>query len=271
METRVLTVSDPKAYYPRATAKPKRCPVVRLQGDWLNEIGFNWGKLATAEYTSGRIILQLQDSGNYKELVKGAFKANSGLFQVRRTTNNKLEFPQIDIRGFRMEQSGFILGSVVIARYEYGLIRFLLVDLDLLEESQESLSQEGLNMETRLLTVTHAKAKRVNRRRPVIKLQGAWLVKIGFTAGKLVAAEYGQGQIVMRLQDSDRKDSEKGLLKASLGLFLIQTAGKSELPLIDIKGFWLERFGFTIGGVVAARYEYGLIKLLLIDPERFQE
>jgi hypothetical protein len=260
METRVLTVSDPKAYYPRATAKPKRCPVVRLQGDWLNEIGFNWGKLATAEYGQGRIILRLQDSGNYKELVKGAFKANSGLFQVRRTTNNKLEFPQIDIRGFRLEQSGFILGSVVIARYEYGLIRLLLVDLDRLEESQESLS-----METRSSVVTHAKSSTANRRRPAIKLQGAWLARIGFTAGKLVAAEYGQGQIIMKLQDSDWKDSGKGILKASLGLFVVKTACKSELPRIDIKGFWLEQFGFTIGKAFTACYEYGFLRLSVID------
>jgi hypothetical protein len=262
METRVLTVSDPKAYYPRATARPKRCPVVRLQGDWLRGIGFTYGKLVIAEYTSGRIILRLQDSGNYKDLVKGAFKADSSLFQVRRTTNNKLEFPQIDIRGFRLAQSGFILGSVVIASYEYGLIKLLLVNLDRLEESQESLS-----METRSFVVTHAKSSTANRRRPAIKLQGAWLARIGFTAGELVAAEYGQGQIIMRLQDSGKKDSGKGALKASLGLFLVQAAGKSELPLIDIKGFWLEQFGFTIGKAFTACYEYGLLRLSIIGQK----
>ena len=262
METRILTVSDPKAYYPRATAKPKRCPVVRLQGDWLRGIGFTYGKSVIAEYGQGRIILRLQDSGNYKELVKGAFKTNSGLFQVQRETNNKLEFPQIDIRGFRLEQCGFILGSVVIARYEHGLIKLLLVDLDLLEESQESLS-----LETRSFVVTHAKSSTANRRRPAIKLQGAWLARIGFTAGKLVAAEYGQGQITMKLQDSGRKDSGKRPLKASSGLFLIQTAGKSEVPLIDIKGFWLEQFGFTIGKAFTACYEYGLLRLSIIDQE----
>jgi hypothetical protein len=129
-------------------------------------------------------------------------------------------------------------------------------------------------METRLLTVTHAKAKRVNRRRPTIKMLGGWLDEIGFTAGKLVAGEYSSGKIILRLLDSGNcQDSEKGAFKAGSGLFQVrrQMKGQKHYSEIDMTGFWLERFGFTIGGVVAARYEYGLIKLLLIDPERFQE
>jgi hypothetical protein len=123
-------------------------------------------------------------------------------------------------------------------------------------------------METRVLTVTHAKAKGINRRRPVIKLGGNWLDEIGFTAGKLVAGEYGKGKIILRPLDSG-----KGEFKASPGLFQVRRriAGKKPYSEIDLTGFWLERFGFTIGGVVAARYEYGLIKLLLIDPGQFQE
>ncbi|MCL6592169.1 MAG: hypothetical protein K6U80_19760, partial [Firmicutes bacterium] len=261
METKVLAVSDAKEYYTGATAKkPKRCPVVRLQGDWLSGIGFTCGKLAAAEYGPGRIILRLRDSGSYKDLVKGALKTNSGLFQVQRETNNKLEFPRIDIRGFRLKQIGFTIGSVMIARYEYGLIKLLLVDLDLLEERQESLS-----METKSLVVTRAKSSVVNKYRPKIVLTGGWLTKIGFTAGKLVAAEYGQGQIIMRLQDSEpRQDLGKGALRASSGLFQVKTTGKSKFPFIDIKGFWLEQFGFTIGKAFTVCYEFGFLRLSVI-------
>jgi hypothetical protein len=125
-------------------------------------------------------------------------------------------------------------------------------------------------METRVLTVTHAKAK--HGRRPVIKLQGDWLEEIGFTAGELVAVKYEKGRIILQLQDfAQYRDLGKGQLKPSSGLFQVKTAGISEAPLIDIKGFWLERFGFTIGSIFAARYEYGLIKLLVIDPEMFTE
>ena len=259
METKVLAVSDVKAYYTGATVKkPKRCPVVRLQGDWLNGIGFTCGKLTAVEYGQGRIILKLKDPDNYKDLVKGALKTNSGLFQVQRETDNKKQFPQIDIR---LQQIGFIVGSVVIARYEYGLIKLLLVDLDKLEEYQEKA-----DMETKSLVVTRAKSSVVNKYRPKIALNGGWLAKIGFTAGKLVAAEYGQGQITIRLQDSEpRQDLGKGAFKASSGLFQVKTAGKSKFPFIDIKGFWLEQFGFTIGKAFTVCYEFGLLRLSLID------
>jgi hypothetical protein len=127
-------------------------------------------------------------------------------------------------------------------------------------------------METRVLTVTHAKSG--HRRRPTIKLQGDWLDEIGFKWGELVAAEYKKGRITLRLQDSSQcQNLGEGEFKASSGLFQVRRETKNNryYSQIDIKGFWLERFGFTIGGVIAARYEYGLIKLLLIDPERFQE
>lgn len=129
METRVLTVTHAKA-----KGVNRRRPVIRLQGDWLDEIGFKWGKLVTAEYETGKILLRLQDSDNYKNLVKSALKASFGLFQVRRETNNKREFSQIDMKGFWLENIGFTIGSVFAARYEYGFIKILLIDLEKLDE-----------------------------------------------------------------------------------------------------------------------------------------
>lgn len=126
METRVFVVT-------RAKAAAKRRPVIRLQGNWLDEIGFTAGKLVAAEYAKGRIILRLQDSGNYKDLVKSALKASSGLFQVRLETNNQKQFSQIDLKGFWLENIGFTIGSVFAARYEFGLIKILLIDLSKLE------------------------------------------------------------------------------------------------------------------------------------------
>ena len=128
-------------------------------------------------------------------------------------------------------------------------------------------------METRVLTVTHAKTKSVNRRRPVIKLGGNWLDEIGFSAGKLVTAEYERGRILLRLQDSDNyKDLVKSALKASSGLFQVrlETNNKKQFPQIDLKGVWLENIGFTIGSVIAVRYEYGFIKILLIDLSKLE-
>ncbi|MCL6592199.1 MAG: hypothetical protein K6U80_19910 [Firmicutes bacterium] len=41
-----------------------------------------------------------------------------------------MDFPRTDIRGFRLKQIGFTIGSVVIAHYEYGLIKLLLMTLN---------------------------------------------------------------------------------------------------------------------------------------------
>ncbi len=126
MGTRVLVVTSAKA-------TRRRRPVIKLTGDWLDEIGFTYGKLVTAEYATGKITLRLQDSNDYKSIVKGAFKASSGLFQVRRETHNKKQFSQIDLKGFWLESIGFIIGSVIAVRYEFGLIKILLVDLEKLD------------------------------------------------------------------------------------------------------------------------------------------
>jgi hypothetical protein len=126
METRVLTVTSAKS-------ANRRRPVVRLQGDWLDKIGFSYGKLVTAEYEQGKIHLRLQDSEDYKDLVKSALKASSGLFQVRRETCNKKAFSQIDMKGFWLENIGFTIGSVFAVWYEYGFIKILLIDLEKLE------------------------------------------------------------------------------------------------------------------------------------------
>ncbi len=266
METRVLAVSEIPAYYGRAAAKPSCRPTIRLQGDWLNEIGFKSGKSVTAEYAPGRIILRPKEADNYRLLVKTAFKTGSGLFQVQRETNNGKEFPQLDIWGFRLPQFGFIPDSVVIARYEFGAINLSLVDTSQLEKYQGAVE-----MPTRILKVTHAKAK--HGRRPSIKLNGDWLDEIGFTAGKVIAGEYAWGKIIIRLLDKNPQELENGALKRNSGLFQVrrETRNNRDYSHLSFTGFWLERFGFTIGKAFTACYEYGLIKLLLIDPERVQE
>jgi hypothetical protein len=35
-----------------------------------------------------------------------------------------------------------------------------------------------------------------------------------------------------------------------------------------MKGLWLENFGFTIGSLIAVRYEYGFVQILLIDLDK---
>ncbi|MGE5604196.1 MAG: hypothetical protein ACM3YE_00710 [Bacteroidota bacterium] len=262
METKVLTVNNIKAYYDGARVKTKRCPTIRLEGDWLHEIGFTYGRSAIAKYGQGRIILRLQDPGHYQELVKEALETNSGLFHVQRGQNNNVAFPRLDIREFRLQQFGFTAGSVVVAYLEYGLITLLLVDLAQLE-----IGQGKAEMPVKRLVVTRSKVTHSKHRRPMITLQGEWLAQIGFTPGKLVAAEYTAGQMIFRLQDFDLPTSETGNLKPSQGLFKVwrSVVREMEIPRIHIKGLWLANLGFKIGQSFTVRYDYGLIKLSVED------
>jgi len=127
METKVISVGSAKGN------GLKRRPRIRLSGDWLEKIGFESGKLAVAKYEYGSIILQAHDSDNYRNVVKGAFKAGAGLFQVRREFRNKKLVSNIVITGFRLEPLGFAIGSVIAVRYEYGFIKIILINLDKLE------------------------------------------------------------------------------------------------------------------------------------------
>jgi hypothetical protein len=129
METKIMSVGSAKG-----KGVNKRRPRIRLSGFWLDKIGFESGKLATAKYDHGSILLRLHDSDNYKNLVRGAFKEGSGLFQVRRTVRNQKTVSHIDIKGFRLETLGFTIGSVIAVQYEHGFIKIMLIDLDKLEK-----------------------------------------------------------------------------------------------------------------------------------------
>lgn len=111
----------------------KRRPRIRLSGDWLEKIGFESGKLVVAKYEYGSIILQAHDSDKYRNVVKGAFKAGAGLFQVHRGFHNKKWVSSITITGFRLEPLGFTIGSVIAVRSEYGFIKIMLINLDKLD------------------------------------------------------------------------------------------------------------------------------------------
>lgn len=128
METKIMTVGSAKT-----KVVNKRRPRIRLSGFWLNEIGFEGGKLAAAQYDHGSILIRAHNSDNYRNLVRGAVKEKSGLFQVRQTTHNRKLTPHLELKGFRLELLGFAIGSVIAVRYEYGFIKITLIDLNKLE------------------------------------------------------------------------------------------------------------------------------------------
>jgi len=125
MTTKVMVVGSEKG-------NPKRRPRIRLAGFWLNEIGFKYESLATAEYEPGRIVIKLQGSGidTYSRVIKEVLASKGGLLQVRLEWHNKKKTPHLEIKGLWLENFGFTIGSVIILQIEYGVINIRLVDLD---------------------------------------------------------------------------------------------------------------------------------------------
>jgi hypothetical protein len=101
-------------------------------------------------------------------------------------------------------------------------------------------------------------------------LAGFWLGALGFEADTLVSANYGNGSIVFEAQGKGMETYSRliGQIRQNgAGLLQVRnlTHNKKRTPHLEIKGFWLEKFGFTIGDVIVVRYEYGRIKIKLLD------
>ena len=135
MDTKVMVVGSAKASY---TNTDRRRPRIRLAGFWLNEIGFEYERLVTAEYQNGRINLKAEGSGieTYKSLVKDVRKNNSDLIKVENQYHNKKLTPHLEIKGFRLNDLGFNIGSVILVRFKYGHIEIILLDISNLSIGQ---------------------------------------------------------------------------------------------------------------------------------------
>lgn len=89
----------------------------------------------------------------------------------------------------------------------------------------------------------------------------------------LVTADYDAGIITLKPQgmgiDTYRKlvrqvrEKQSGLIQVKNELH-----NKKRTPHLEVKGFWLEKLGFTIGSVIVVQSEYGLIRIRCIDVER---
>jgi HSP20-like domain of unknown function (DUF1813). len=126
-------------------------------------------------------------------------------------------------------------------------------------------------MDTKIMVVGSEKSSR--KRKPRIRLAGFWLDEIGFQYNSLAAFEFENNRIVIRLEGSGL-DAYKRVVKQVLASrkVLVQVRlewhGKKKNPHLEVKGFWLEQFGFKIGSVIVVQYEYGFITIRLLDVDK---
>ena len=126
-------------------------------------------------------------------------------------------------------------------------------------------------MTTKVMVVGSAKDTRTHK--PRIRITGFWLDEIGFTCDSLATADYEPGQIIIKLQGSgidtySRVIKEVLASKGGLLQVRLEWHNKKKTPHLEIKGLWLENFGFTIGSVIILQIEYGVINIRLVDLDK---
>ena len=104
-------------------------PKVRLCGDWLNEIGFETGSVATAGSEPGAMTLSLQDADvEYNALMKFVRGHKLKIIQVYKDHHKGR--PCIGITGSCVSMAGFMPGDMLAASYQRGVIKLQKLDFD---------------------------------------------------------------------------------------------------------------------------------------------
>jgi hypothetical protein len=125
-------------------------------------------------------------------------------------------------------------------------------------------------MDIRIMAVGSAKLNRSGGRRPRIRLAGFWLEDIGFGPDSLVTAQFGEGSIELRPHGKG-VDAYSRIVKQvrETHSCLLQVRNelhnRKRVPHFEVKGLWLEEYGFVTGSVIAVRYSFGYINVKLLD------
>ena len=128
-------------------------------------------------------------------------------------------------------------------------------------------------MELRFFKICSAKADMV-KRRPTLRFNGDWLANSGFEPDTLVTAQFSNGEAVFRPHDPGRESTQSVLAKTDqIGFKLLRviscvSKGKRR-PVLNISGYWLNDFGFVVGGVIVVMAGTGLIKVKVLDTGPF--
>lgn len=129
-----------KFYYVRAiksrSNSNKYRPIISISGDWLHDIGFTIDSLITIEYKENMLELLAHPKGmdTYTNIYKDVFENKKRLIQVgtdRRALHGlgkQAIRPTFDLSGRWLESFGFVIDSIVILRYQMGLIHLKVLD-----------------------------------------------------------------------------------------------------------------------------------------------
>jgi hypothetical protein len=228
--------------------KGSRRPAISFLADWLPNMGFISGALVKVlPAPDGEMVFSLcnENIRCYSELYTTTQESGGKLIQAYRTIVRQKESPALAISGQILYDAGFSIGDILIARYEYGLIR--------------------VRRLPHAARVVYARS-RTSGEKTAIKLTGNWLLEQGFTPYALLTSYCENGCITYKLQDEGiDKYSElvrfarKNKMKL-LEVREVSLRGK-RLPLIEVTKTCLNSAGISASELLLAFCEHGLIKL----------
>ena len=253
-----LTVED-GAFYQicniRYTGRTdNKLPRMRIVGDWLNEIGFTTGALIqTLPEPDGLVFNLCNENVDYSDLYRST-KAQGGTLIRVHTMNEpgRYKAPAFATTGKHLLKGGLEIDDTLLAKCEYGCIRMRKVVGNV-----------------HLVNVARTKHLRTKAPVPMAHLGGEWLTVAGFTPDTLFSITSEQGCITLTAYDKSVVYSDIVMLARKNKMRLKQVYEKDGNPLITITGLSVENAGFELGDIFAAEYEYGVVKLRKLDPQRF--
>lgn len=234
-------------------------PRIQIDGDWLTEMGFIQSALVQALPELDGLVMNLcNENINYSELYNETKEKGGALNRIYISNQRNLRGLTLVVTGQHIYRGGLKHGDALLAKCEYGRIRV-----------------RRVSGNVRLINVAKTQDDYTKKSLPMVFLFGEWLNDIGFPIDTLVTAKPEPDCITFTAHDKAIVYSELVRLARKEKMRLIQVSPRyysaeiPEAPLISVTGSCVDRAGFVLGDIFAAEYEYGLIKLKKLDPEKF--
>lgn len=228
-------------------------PKIQFYGDWLTEMGFSGSALVQALPEPGGFCFTLKnnDIESYSSLFDDTKEKGGSLVRVFISNGQNVKGPTFTVSGKYLERCGLKTGDALIAKCEYGLIRVRKVC-------------DGMHV----FNIQKRKDRNTGEPIPNVYLHGSWLDDALFTPYTLVTVVSVPGLITLTALDKDTSYQYACRHARQNKMRLLSVSFRRGSSVIDFTGSHVDRAGFSIGELVTAIYEQGVIKLQKFEPER---
>jgi len=228
-------------------------PRIQIVGDWLADLGFVSGVLIQALPEQGGFVFNLcNENVNYRELFQLTKELGGTLIRAYVSGERTRAGIALVTTGKHVLKGGLKVGDALIAQCDYGCIRVRKVCGNV-----------------QLFHVARVKNDRTGLVIPNIFLLGGWLNDFGFEPDTLVTMAAKPGKIIFKAHNNSIIYRDLVKYARENGMHLLQVAVKAGIPLINVTCSAIQKSGFEVGDILAAEYDYGVIKLQKPDPRKF--